>query len=169
MHVTDIQTLCRFNAWANHRIIDVVKSVPVDDYRRDLGSSYGGIHGTMVHIMSAEEIWLKRWNSERMTSLHNPDEFTGLDELVKYWTIVESLITAFSEALTDEKEINRVIHYRDLKGNEYSQQLDQLIQHLVNHSSYHRGQVVTMLRQLNIKPVGTDMINYFRQLNLQPR
>ena len=71
-------------------------------------------------------------------------------------------VLGFCHMLKSDEDIRRVVQYKDPKGNQYSQVLYQLMQHLINHSSYHRGQVVAMLRQLGAKPVALDMIVYFR-------
>jgi uncharacterized damage-inducible protein DinB len=165
MNLIDIDFLFKYNFWARHRISDVVKTVPGEDYRRNLGSSHGGIHGTLVHMMSAEEIWLKRWKGEPTAGLHDPEEFSGFSELEKAWDILESSITGFLGTLHTDQDIYREIKYSDLRGNQYHQPLYQLMQHLVNHSSYHRGQIVALLRQVNIKPVGTDLVTYIRTIN----
>jgi uncharacterized damage-inducible protein DinB len=163
MTVNEIRTLYKFNYWANHRILDVARTVPSADYMKNLGSSHGGIHGTLVHIMSAEEIWLKRWKGEVTAGLHKPDEFSTFDSVTEFWKNIELSMMSFCDTLKGDQDISRIISYKDIKGNSYSQPLNQLMLHLVNHSTYHRGQVVTMLRQVNITPVGTDLIAFYRQ------
>jgi uncharacterized damage-inducible protein DinB len=69
----------------------------------------------------------------------------------------------FCHMLKSEHDTQRIVTYKDLKGNEYSQPLWQMMQHLVNHSTYHRGQVVTMLRQLGAKPIGMDLVVFYRE------
>ena len=68
---------------------------------------------------------------------------------------------SFLEKLSDA-DLDRVVDYRNLKGEAYSNVLWQLLRHMVNHSSYHRGQVTTMLRQLGHTPVATDLVLYYR-------
>jgi len=168
MLIEEINTLYRFNYWAHHRIFGSLKNVPAADYQKNLGSSHGGIHGTLVHVMSAEEIWLKRWKGEPTSGLHKPEEFPTLESVLSYWQTVESSMMMFCNSFADDQKIQKIISYIDLRGNSYSQPLHHMMFHLVNHSSYHRGQIVTMLRQINCTPVGTDMIAFFREEQKSP-
>jgi uncharacterized damage-inducible protein DinB len=71
----------------------------------------------------------------------------------------------FLGSLQSDQDLVKSLTYKDLKGNSYTQPLIQTIQQVLNHATYHRGQVVTMLRQLGVKPVNTDLITYYRQQN----
>jgi uncharacterized damage-inducible protein DinB len=164
MLVNDIQTLYKYNYWAHHRLFNIVKTVPDQEYQKDLGSSHGGLHGTLVHIMSAEEIWLKRWKGEPTAGLHKPEEFKTFDAITDYWKKVESSMTDFCEKLRTDNDLERRVTYKDIRGNSYTQLLSHMMLHMINHSTYHRGQIVTMLRQLNITPVSTDLIGYYREM-----
>ena len=163
MHFDDIHKLYEYNYWAKERLCEVVETLSQEQFIRDLRSSHGGIHGTLVHIMAAEEIWLKRWKGEKVGGLRKPEEFSTFETLNDHWEMVEIEMMGFCHMLKADKDVARIVTYQDLKGNSYSQPLYQLMQHLVNHSSYHRGQVVTMLRQLGIRPVGTDLIAFYRE------
>ena len=162
MQIQDIHTLFDYNQWANHRIRGVVEPLPDEQFIKNLGSSHGGVQGAFFHIMGAEEIWLKRWKGIHPTSFAKPEEYPTFELLKAHWETVEHEMMDFVHSLKNDEDIKRIITYKDLKGNEYSQPLHQLMQHLVNHSSYHRGQIVAMLRQLGAKPIGTDMITFFR-------
>ena len=163
MHLKDIHNLYEFNYWANHKILGVIETLSPEQFTKDHGSSHGGIHGTLFHIMGAEEIWLKRWKGESPTTFSKAEDYPTLDALTQHWDVVEHEMMGFCHMLKTDDDILKVLSYNDLKGNSYAQPLYQMMQHLVNHSSYHRGQVVTMLRQLGAKPVGTDMIAFYRQ------
>ncbi len=165
MHLQDIHNLYEYNYWAHHRLFDIVETVPHDQYMKDLGSSHGGLHGTLVHTMGAEEIWLKRWKGESPSSFYSAQDFPTFEALSNRWEMVEMEMMGFCHMLKTDADINKTISYKDLKGNAYAQQLWQLMQHLVNHSTYHRGQIVTMLRQVGAKPVATDLVAFYRQKN----
>ncbi len=130
---------------------------------KDIGSSHGGIHGTLVHTMGAEEVWLKRWKNELVTSICKTEEFPTFESLVNRWNMIEMEVLAFLHTLESDADVLRSCEYKDFKGNPYAQPIFQLMQHVVNHSSYHRGQVVTMLRQIGVKPVATDLVVYLRE------
>jgi uncharacterized damage-inducible protein DinB len=163
MQVSDIHLLYEFNYWAKSRLLDVVETLTAEQFTKDLGSSHGGIQGTLVHSMGAEEIWLKRWKGEHPTSMYTANDFPTVESLVSRWNLLEHQMMEFCHLLKTDDDIKKVVAYKDMKGNEHSQPLWQMMQHLVNHSTYHRGQVVTMLRQLGVKPVGTDLIAFYRK------
>lgn len=158
----DLRTLYAFNAWARGRMLDAVAQVDEAAYRKDLGNSFGSLHATVVHILGAEEAWLKRWRGESPTALVSPDAFASFAEVRRRRDALEAELQRFLGGLTEEAVL-RVIQYRDTRGNAYATPLWQTMQHVVNHSSYHRGQVTTLLRQLGAKPVATDLITYYRQ------
>jgi len=164
MHLSDIHTMFEYNTWANNRLFSVASELSQEQFTKDLGSSHGGIHGTLHHMMGAEEIWLRRWQGESPTSFLSKEKFPTFDDLTDHWEMLDHEIMSFCHMLKSDDEVKKIISYSDLRGNKFEQPLYQLMQHLVNHSSYHRGQVVTMLRQVGIKPVSTDMVMYFREL-----
>lgn len=158
----DLRRLYAFNAWARKRMLDAVAQLDEGAYRKDLGNSFGSVHGTVVHTLGAEEVWLKRWHGESPTALVSSDAFASFAEVRRRWDALEGELQRFLGSLT-EQDAPRVFQYRDLRGNAYATPLWQMMQHVVNHSTYHRGQVITMLRQLGAKPVATDLIAYYRQ------
>ena len=163
MHLQDIHTLYEFNYWANHRLLDIVETLTEEQFKKDLSSSHGGIHGTLFHTMGAEEIWLRRWKGVSPAIFSKAEDYPTFDVLKQHWDVVEHEMMGFCHMLKTDDDIRKVISYKDLKGNEYSQPLYQLMQHLVNHSTYHRGQIVTMLRQLGVKPIATDFVAFLRE------
>ena len=163
MHLQDIQTMYEYNYWANKRMLSVIEPLPPDQFVKDIGVSHGGIRGTLVHIMGGEEIWVKRWKGEQAISMAKADMFPTFESVLNRWEMVEMEVMGFCHMLKTDDDILKIISYKDMKGNSYSQQLYQLMQHLINHSTYHRGQVVSMLRQIDVKPIGTDMVVFFRE------
>jgi uncharacterized damage-inducible protein DinB len=163
MTLQDIRTLYEYNYWAKSRIMEVVESLTPEQYVRDMKSSYGGIQGTLVHIVGAEEIWVRRWKGDSPTRLAILEEMPNLEKLSEHWDMIEHEITGFCHMLKTDDDLARPFSFKDFKGNPRTLVLGQAMQHLVNHSSYHRGQVVTMLRQLDVKPAGTDMSSFYYQ------
>jgi len=161
VNLQDIHDLYDYNYWAKRRILAVVETLSPEQFAKDLSSSHGGIQGTLFHIMGAEEIWFKRWKGESPSSFGTAEQYPSLDLLSDHWDMVEHEVMGFCHMLKSDEDLRKIIAYRNLKGEAYSQPLGRLMQHLVNHSTYHRGQVVTMLRQLGVKPVATDLVAYF--------
>jgi uncharacterized damage-inducible protein DinB len=161
MTLDDVRILFEFNYWAKARLMSVLESLNDEQFRKDLGSSHGGIHGTLVHMVGAENIWLSRWTDQTVLKLLDQKDYPTLADVRKKWDEVERGMREFISSLTEEN-ISAVVTYKTIEGKQFSYPLWQIMQHVVNHSSYHRGQIVTMLRQQGIKPVGTDLIAYYR-------
>lgn len=164
MVLQDIKTLFDFDKWATERILDVVAALHEDQYTKNLASSHGGIRGTLVHTYGAEWVWLERWRGTSPTSLFKEENLPTFSMLKEKWSALRPQLDQLVQSLTEEK-LQSPLTYKDLKGNQYTQPLWQQMQHLINHSTYHRGQVVTMLRQLGVQPVATDLIAYYRTLS----
>ena len=163
MTKSEVVTLFDYDKWATNEQFKVVTGLNEEQYNRNLGTSFGGIHGTLVHIFGAQRVWLTRWKGEVPTALPGADELPTLVKLTERWNALRDEMGTFLQNLSDEKLAQRLA-YKDLKGNSYSQPLVHQMQHLINHSTYHRGQITTMLRQVGATPVGTDLIGYYRML-----
>jgi uncharacterized damage-inducible protein DinB len=154
--------LLDYTVWANHRILRPVATLTVAAYRRDLGGSHGGVRGTLTHIMGAEWLWLERFKGVSPSRLLDESEFPDVVALRDRWKVIEDHRAAWFVSLR-EADAQATIAYRNLEGKQWSAPLWQLVQHVVNHSSYHRGQVTNFLRQLGARPVGTDMVAWDRE------
>lgn len=157
MGPSDIQQLFQYNRWANARMLDSVAALSGEDLTKELSGSFRSVRDTLAHILSAEWIWLKRWKGTSPPALLDPTNFATLSALRSRWAEVEGEQTDFVEGVTEEA-LGEVISYINTKGETWRYPLGQMLQHLVNHSSYHRGQVATLLRQLGRKPASTDFL-----------
>ncbi len=158
----DLRTLYAFTAWARARILDAVAPLDETAYRKDLGNSFGSVHATLVHILGTEEIWLRRWGGETPVDPVSSEAFRSFGEVRRRWDELDAALQRFLAELTEEGVL-RLVRYRDTRGNDQATPLWQVMLHVVNHSTYHRGQITTMLRQLGATPVSTDLIHYYRQ------
>jgi uncharacterized damage-inducible protein DinB len=154
--------LIEYTEWANRRVVRVAATLSVADFKRDLGSSHGGVRGTLAHMLGAEWVWLERWKGISPDKLIDEGEFPDIIALRTRWKAIEQHRRSWFQNL-DEAAVSTVIKYRSLKGKPFKAPLWQLLQHVANHSTYHRGQVVTLLRQLGAKVVGTDMVAWDRE------
>ena len=116
--------------------------------------------------MFVEWLWLERWHGRSPDGLP-PGEFPDLASIRVRWQEIENALLKFVRALS-APELERVIHYHNTKGNPFSDRMWQMLQHLVNHGTYHRGQITTLLRQLGATPVATDLIAFYREQSGQP-
>jgi uncharacterized damage-inducible protein DinB len=162
MTINEIRELYAYNAWANNRIFDIIEQVPPEQYMQDMKSSHGSLHGTLVHLIGAEKVWLERWQKTENIVFLQAKEIQSFKEIRNIWNTVHEQREKFLAAFTDDR-LNDAITITDSRGGIYTNTFSQMMPHLINHSSYHRGQVVALLRQLGVTPVGTDMITYFRR------
>ncbi|PYU21908.1 MAG: damage-inducible protein DinB [Acidobacteria bacterium] len=156
------RALFAYDAWANRRILDATAALSPEQFTRDLGSSFRSVRDTLAHILGAEWVWLERFHGRMPASLPSADQFPDLASLRGRWTQFESDLLSYVGGLS-AADLERSFDYRDTKGNPHSFVLWQALQHLANHGTYHRGQVITLLRQLGAKPVSTDLIGFFRE------
>jgi uncharacterized damage-inducible protein DinB len=160
MNKSQIIDLYNYDDWANIKLLTIVSQLENEEFVQDLLSSFRSIRDTMVHIIGAEELWLSRWMGGQGQTLLNSDDFPTYTSLTDRWDNFRNQINPFLVSLTEE-ELTQEISYKNLKGIPYSQELWKQMLHVTNHSSYHRGQVVTMLRQLKKQPPSLDLISYY--------
>jgi uncharacterized damage-inducible protein DinB len=162
MDVTDLRTMLDYHYWALDRMLQALASLTPEQYHRDLGSSFKSVRDTLTHIYAAEWAWFMRWQGESPTALLPADQFPDLASLEAAWREHEGRMRAFIDGL-DQTGAARVIEYKLLSGQPGASPISQMLPHVVNHASYHRGQLTTMLRQLGAEPPRSmDMIAYYR-------
>lgn len=164
MNTEGVRTLYAYNRWANHRVLGTVRPLEQHDFTRDNSTSHGSIRGTIVHILWAEWIWLQRWRGESPKRIFAQADFADIAAIEAYWQGVESEQQEFIVQLSDGRLKDRLT-YENLQGERWTYQLRHMMQHVVNHSSYHRGQVVTLLRQLKHTPLATDFLVFLDEAN----
>lgn len=151
-----------YNRWANERIFEAAADVDPEQLRRDLGASHASLWGTLLHIVWGEWLWLARWQRTSQGPGPDPRECRDLPLLRSRWSEVEGVQREFVEGLT-EAALAEEISYENPRGVVWTYQLGDMVRHVVNHSTYHRGQVTTLLRQLAGTPVATDFLVFLDQ------
>jgi uncharacterized damage-inducible protein DinB len=165
MNLQDLRTMLDYHYWARDRLLDALEPLSPDQITRDLGSSFKSILETIAHTYAAEWAWHSRWHGHSPTALLPADQFPDLASVRAAWSQHEAKMRAFLDEL-GEDGVSRVFEYRLLSGQAGASPLWEMLQHVVNHASYHRGQVTTMLRQLGAAPAKSmDMIAYYRTRN----
>jgi uncharacterized damage-inducible protein DinB len=162
MNVEDFRLLYDYNSWANHRTLDACAALSEEQFTRDLGSSFRSVRDTLAHICGVEWLWLERWHGRSHNALPPAVEFPNLASLRRRWDEVEQNLLDYVASLTPE-DVQRTIQHKTTQDVSQSAPLWQMLQHLVNHGTYHRGQVATLLRQLGAKPISTDLILFYRE------
>jgi uncharacterized damage-inducible protein DinB len=162
MKPEEIVALTEFNVWANHRVLAAVEALTSEQFTRDLGSSYSSVRDTLAHIMGVEWVWLERLQGTSPDAIPSAKDYADLNALRSRWNEIEKSFQEYMEELT-KAELDEEVAYKTFSFGPGKNPRWQIIQHLVNHGSYHRGQIVTMLRQLGAKGVSMDLITYYRE------
>jgi uncharacterized damage-inducible protein DinB len=162
MNIDDVRLLYDFNAWANHRTIEACAALAPEQFTRDLASSFRSVRDTLAHIYGAEWIWLERWHGRVPSALPSAADFPDLDTVRRRFIEIDRNLVDFAASLNAD-DLHRVVQYKTVAGAQQAQPLWQMLQHLANHSTYHRGQVTTLLRQLGAKATSTDLLAFYRE------
>ena len=162
MTSTELHLLFTYNDWANKRALQGASTLTQDQFAKPLGNSFSSVRDTLVHLYSAENVWLQRFKGGSPSAFPDASQFTDLASLEAKWTPQAADLLNFVSSLTQE-DIDRVVEYKTMKFGVYSNPLSQSLQHVVNHGTYHRGQITTMLRQLGAQPILTDLMHFYRE------
>jgi uncharacterized damage-inducible protein DinB len=162
MNAKEMTELFDYNLWANTRLFEAATQLSTEQYLQDCKSSHGGIHGTLTHIVGAQQLWVSRWRrTPEETLLQGKDVATLLD-LIAIWERVSSDTAEFLASMTDQK-VREEFTITNTQGKQFVNTFQEMMLHLINHSSMHRGQVNAMIRQFGIRPPQIDLITYYRQ------
>jgi len=157
-----IHLLFRYNAWADRRLLDASAALTNEQFTRNLGSSFGSVRDTLAHIYGADYVWNERLQGRSPSSLLSAGGFPDLASVREKLEEIDEHYIDYTSKLTPQ-DLERVIRYKSFAGDEFSNPLWQSLHQVSNHATYHRGQVVTMLRQLGVKAVSTDLIGFYRE------
>ncbi len=165
MDIQELKTYARYNQWANEKLIKKLQTLSDEQLDQEIVSSFPSILRTLKHNWLAEFLWLERWKGTSLESFPHEDYQGGHQQMLKDVLDTSFAVTEYIEA-QDLDALSEVITISTLAGNKYTHSRYQMIHHCLNHSTYHRGQIVMMLKQLNIDDVGGpyDYIWYLREL-----
>ncbi|MBK9255658.1 MAG: DinB family protein [Saprospiraceae bacterium] len=154
--------LAKYNQWANNKVIEWAYALTVDQWNQPMVSSFPSIADSVLHIVGVEKVWY-----DRLMKVENPDwlPFTfkgGKTETLSAWKNSCSSLIEFVEHLTNDN-LNDLTSYKRINGEAFTQPVYEILSHVFNHSTYHRGQLVTLLRQVGFVDVlSTDLLLYYR-------
>lgn len=168
MDEADLTRLIDFHYWARDRVLDAVAQLTSEHYTRDMGNSFASVRDTLVHLYSAEWAWLQRWRGTSPTAMLDPVAFPDVPTLRTAWLEHEGRLRAFVAALGPDA-VRRPFVYKAFDGRPHTSPFGEMLQHVVNHGTYHRGQVTTMLRQLGAPPAkSVELIVFHRERRETP-
>jgi uncharacterized damage-inducible protein DinB len=164
----DLYLLIDYNYWARDRVLDAVALITLEQFTYPMGNSFSSVRDTIAHICAAERIWINRLKGEKSQVFQKPDRLRDLDAARREWFGLEHEMRE-QLAKMGPNAVERRIDYQDLRGNSQSDVVWQMLDHMVNHGTYHRGQITTMLRQMGtMPPLSTDLIVFYRERNMKP-
>lgn len=154
-----LRELFDYNYWARDRQLEACAALTQEQFLRPLGSSFSSLRDTLAHLLSSEWVWLESWRGRLPRGLVASEEFPNLAAIAQRWTDIEGQMRDYVRGLTDDT-LARPFTYTNLRGQTVTLPLWQTHYHFLNHQTYHRGQVSTLLRQLGSTPVATDFYVY---------
>lgn len=157
-----LTSFTRYEYWANQQLLQVIVQLPVAQQEQEIVSSFPSIRKTCLHIWDASAIWWQRLQMIEPVVIPGKQPPASMREIAagilrqnEQW--IEWIVSVTAA------ELEAVLAYRNMKGEAFEQQVKEILLHLNNHGTYHRGQLVTMLRQLGITQLPqTDYILYSR-------
>lgn len=157
--VQTVRGLLGYTIWADRTVLDALKRVGAEDLTRETGTSFGSLLGTMAHILGSEQLWLSRFLGVPLSQLPGVEDFQTLDALLAsyedFWPQLEFFLASLLADQLDQEFV-----WTNSRGETHSAPFRQVLLHFVNHATYHRGQVVSLLRQLGHEPPHTDLVYY---------
>jgi uncharacterized damage-inducible protein DinB len=164
MRREDAVNLVDYHYWARDRMLDALEVLTPEQYTKDLKCSFNSVRDTVVHTYGAEWNWYQRWVGTSPTGFPNADDFPDVAAIRAAWRENEQKIRLLVDSLASSNQLDRVLRYRTFAGEEMESVFSHMLQHVVNHATYHRGQVTTMLRQLGVPPPKPqDLIRFYRE------
>ena len=147
-----------YSAWASRRLLEAASALTRDELTRDFGTADKSVLGTLAHVYGADRAWLARVEGHPRDRFFDADEPLDLATLERDWPRVHAGWAAWIETADPEA----VLVYQDFRGNTWQNPMWQIVMHLVNHASHHRGQVAGFLRAMGHVPPPLDEIRFYR-------
>jgi len=156
-----LRTLYNYNYWARDRQLEACVRLSQEQFLRPMGSSFSSLRDTLAHLVAVEWVWHERFLGRSPRSVPEwVDALRTTEAIRSRWAEVEADVRKFVGGL-DAAALDRPLSYQNLKGEPWTYPLWQALFHLVNHQTYHRGQVTTLVRQLGGTPPAIDFLVYF--------
>ena len=171
---TNFELMARYNKWMNEKIYGAASKLSDAEVREDRGAFFKSVLGTLNHLLVADIIWLKRFAEhpkkyeplQFLKGVPNPgslDEnlYDDLHSLGEARRSLDDVIIRWSEEI-DAEDLASDLEYTNTRGDPYTNNFSNLIQHYFNHQTHHRGQITTLLSQIGIDVGSTDLLTLIR-------
>ena len=157
----------RYNRWINHSLYQACMTLDDQQLNRDVGLFFGSVNGCWNHLVITDLLWLKRMSNaypilEELRHIEFPHKLDGhiSDDIRQLWALRETIDDVLIRwcDLLRQNDATAVIEYRSTAGDDYAKTLDQVLQHLFNHQTHHRGQISAALSVLQVDFGSTDLL-----------
>src|SRR4051812_47802380 len=159
---TLLQQLASYHTWANQKLAELISSLPESIQEQEVISSFPSLHLTLFHVWNAESVW---WQRLKLQENINPpvNYFKGTTNEIIQHLLQQNKMWEDWINVSSEMSLDHVFKYHNTKREPFKQPTYQMLLHVFNHGTYHRGQLVSMLRQLGqTKIPQTDFIIWTR-------
>ncbi len=146
------------NYWARDRQLNACAALSPDQFLRPLGNSFSSVRDTLAHLLAVEWLWLERWRGASPRTILPASDFPTLAALCERWQVVERQVRQHLASLAEDS-LEEVVSYTSTRGVTWTYPLWRMMVHLLEHQTYHRGQVTTLLRQLGFEPPKVDFLD----------
>ena len=157
-----IRKLFTYYYWARDEQLTACEALSEEQWTRDLGNSFASVRDTFHHILIAEWAWNQRWRDGSLDNVPDPNGVPTVAALRERWQPIEAETQQFLAAL-DDADLNNVVTFTNMQGKQNTCALWETFYHLLNHQSYHRGQITTMQRQLGADAPSVDYATRYLQ------
>ena len=162
MTLQETKMLTAYSAWATNRIFEALEKLSAEETTRDLKSSHRSIHGTLTHLVGAEKMWLSRMAGTPDKAMITPADVPTVADVKSTWEQTGFAMARFLGAMTDKK-LQETFSFPTSSGGQFTYRFSEALQHVVNHATFHRGQVVGLMRQMGHTPPDTGLTVFIRE------
>jgi uncharacterized damage-inducible protein DinB len=153
----DLDSLYAYNRWATALVVGAVRPLSPEQYAQEPVPGWSSVRDTVIHVAGATDIWLRRLHGETVTARPTALEVPTLDDAVRLFDQAHDGFDRLLSTLTPER-LTSILAYRNLQGKEYRLPTWAVLRHVVNHATYHRGQIASKLKRLGVTCPDTDFV-----------
>jgi uncharacterized damage-inducible protein DinB len=153
----DLTSLFAYNRWADERYVEAIRKLTPEQYTQEPVPGWKSIRSSLVHIAGATDLWARRLQGESVTALVTEAEVPTLEDAVALLARGQDAFERLLATQTPE-QLAVIWTSRDPRGNERRMPYWAAYRHVVNHATYHRGQIAAKLGRLGITPPMTDFV-----------
>lgn len=148
-----------YSLWASMKVFEAAAKLSPEELALDRQNSFGGILSTLTHIFQADRTWMERFGGQPHARLVREGEVITMETLKEHWPQELQRLIEWVRA-QDDARFEEKLYWRNIRGEDKEEKIYKILLHVVNHGSYHRGQVITMIKQAGGEVPSTDLVYY---------